>query len=86
MYTDIGETLRNLETHIVEHQTTSHNSEPARHLAEHPNHSFVWKVLFPARGYWKRKIIEAFMIQQTTPSLNKQAAHFITKLFPKGIT
>ena len=38
--TYIGETMRNLETRIAEH-----DSEPAKHLKHHPNHSITWKKL-----------------------------------------
>ena len=48
---------QNFETRIAEHNDLSHNSEPATHLKHFPSHAFSWKVLFPAHGYVKWKIV-----------------------------
>ena len=77
--------MRNFQTRIAEHCDPSYNSEPARHLKNYPSQTFSWKVLFPAPGYIKRKIIEGLFIKQKTP-LNKQVNCFIAQLFPTGIT
>jgi hypothetical protein len=82
----IGETLRNLEVRIAEHEDTSHNSEPARHIRENPNHTFHWSVLFKSQRDKQRKIMEAFYIKQLNPPLNKQCKHYSVLLFPEGIT
>ena len=36
--------------------------------------------------FYKRRIIEGLMIQQWSPSLNKQVHSYVAKLFPSGIT
>ena len=77
----VGETVR-----ITEHSNICHTSEPARHLSENPNHSFQWRVLCSARSYFKRKIIEGLIIQQRSPTLNKQVNCYVAQLFPSGIT
>ncbi|XP_078352784.1 uncharacterized protein LOC144637595 [Oculina patagonica] len=81
----VGETMRNLEVRITEHSNICHTSETARHLLENPSHSFQWKVLCSARSYFKRKIIEGLIIQQKSPTLNKQVNGYVVQLFPSGI-
>ena len=39
--TYIGETSRNLKTRTTQHENPRHNSEPAKHLKECPNHKFI---------------------------------------------
>ena len=39
-----------------------------------------------AQTFPKRRIIEGLMIQQWSPSLNKQVHCYVAKLFPSGIT
>ena len=68
----VGETMRSFEVRITEHSNICHTLEPARHLLENPSHSFQWRVLCSARYYFKRKIIEGLIIQQRSPTLNKQ--------------
>ena len=82
----VGETMRNFEVRITEHSNICHTSEPARHLLENPSHSFQWRVLCSARSYFKRKIIEGLIIQQRSPTLNKQVNCYVAQLFPSGIT
>ena len=73
MYSNyIGETKRNVEVRIDEHSNPCNDSEPARHLRENPSHSFSWRILCTAQYFYKRRIIEGLMIQQCSPSLNKQ--------------
>ena len=55
-------------------------------LKSYKNHSFQWRVLCSARSYFKRKIIEGLIIQQRSPTLNKQVNCYVAQLFPSGIT
>lgn len=82
----IGETSRNLETRIAEHENVRHNSEPARHLKQFPHHSFTWMKLQVEHFYTKRLIAEGLLIKQKNPTLNKQVKCFNCNLFPLGIT
>ena len=81
-----GETMRNFEVRITEHSNICHTSEPARHLLENPSHSFQWRVLCSARSYFKRKIIEGLIIQQRSPTLNKQVNCYVAQLFPNNLS
>ena len=47
--------------------------------------TFQWKIIFKARGYFKRKIAEGLLIQIHKSFLNKQVECYISKLFPKGV-
>ena len=82
----IGETRRNVEVRINEHSNPSNDSEPARHLHENPTHSFSWRILCTAQSFHKCRIIKGLIIQQWSPSLNKQVHSYIAKLLPQGIT
>ena len=42
-----GETKRNVVTRWNEHENPNKDSEPAKHLFQHPDHDFQWKVLMP---------------------------------------
>ena len=46
--TYIGETIRNVEEAWSEHDSTDNKSEPAKHLADNEEHSFLWSILFAA--------------------------------------
>ena len=81
-----GDTMRNVEVRIHEHSNPCNDSETARHLRENPSHSFSWRILCTARSFHKRRIIEGLMIQQLSPSLNKQVHSHVAKLFSSGIT
>ena len=82
----VGETMRNFEVRITENSNICHTSEPARHLLEDPCRSFQWRVRCSARSYFKRKIIEGLIIQQRSPTLNRQVNCYVAQLFPLGIT
>ena len=82
----VGETSRNLEERIREHEDITRFSEPARHLALNPSHSFSWKAIAPAFSWTFRRIIESLLIAKFRPNLNKQVQAFSLSLFPSGIT
>ena len=49
------------------------DSEPAKHLFQHPDRVFQWKVLMSATmNNRKRKNLEAFVIAVKHPTLNEQ--------------
>ena len=78
--------MRNVEVPTAEHNDPTRNSEPAHHLKQNKSHKFSWKVIYPDRKFFKRKILEGLFIQLKHPSLNKQVNCYIAKLFPAGIT
>ena len=84
--TYIGETMRNVEVQIDEHSNPSNDSEPARHLRENSSHNFCWQILCTAKSFHKRRINVGLMLQQWSPSLNKEVHSFIVKLSQSGIT
>ena len=71
----IGETMRNVQVRNDEHSNPCNDSEPTHHLSENLSHSFSWQILRTAQSFGKRSIIEGLMVQQWSPSLNKQV-HF----------
>ena len=56
----------------AEHDNPLHNSQPARHLASHPSHSYTWNILHKEKSLFKGKTIEGLLIAREQPSLNKQ--------------
>ena len=71
--TYIGETRRNVELRWEEHENTSKDSKPAKHLKENLGHKFFWKILFAApEDKQIQKILEASEIMLKRPSLNEQ--------------
>ena len=65
----IGETSRNLKARTDEHEDTSKQSEPARHLAAHPYHIFFWKPILSVHPWKRRSITEALLIAKHRPAL-----------------
>ena len=63
--------MRNFQVRIAEHNDPKQNYEAARHIKQHTTHTFHWKILFKAYGYFKCKIAEGFLIQIHKPSSNK---------------
>ena len=41
----IGKTKKNVITHWNDHENLNKHSEPTKHLFQHPDHVFQWKVL-----------------------------------------
>ena len=70
--TYIGETRRNVELRWEEHENTSKDSEPAKHLKENLSHKFSWKILFAApENKGVRKILQASEIALKRPRCEK---------------
>ena len=63
-----------------------HNSEPARHQSQNPNHKFKWSIVCSEQTIFRQKIIEELLIVCEKPTLNKQVHCFIAKRFPSGVT
>ena len=83
----VGETIRNSVTRWKEHEDVKGDSEPAKHLYEDPDHSFVWKILSNAPKRKKdRKYLEANLISIKKPVLNNQVKSKTLSLFRNGIT
>ena len=82
----VGESARNFSIRQAEHEDTEKLSEPARHSAANPGHTFQWKILALASSWIFRRTLEAIFIAKLTPNLNKQVHSFHLILFPNGIT
>ena len=63
----IGETMSNEEVRTAEHNDTTLNSEPARHLKQNKSHKFSWRLIYQARKLFKHKILEGLFIKKKTP-------------------
>ena len=85
--TYIGETIRNVEERWSEHNSADNKSEPAKHLADNKEHSFLWSILLAApKDGRTRKNLEAFFIAKLKPSLNRQEDSNMLTLFRNGVT
>ena len=85
--TYIGETKRNVELRWAEHDNPKGNSEPAKHLAQNPTHSFNWNVLMNASQNPRvRKNLEASFVAVKKPDLNNQVDSKKLTLFRYGVT
>ena len=82
----VGESARNFSIRQAEHEDTRKFSEPARHSASHPGHTFQWKILAFASSWILRRTLETIFIAKLRPNLNKQVHSFHLILFPNGIT
>ena len=71
--TYIGKAIRNVEERWSEHNSADNKSEPAKHLADNEEHSFLWSILLDApKDGRTRKNLEAFFIAKLKPSVNRQ--------------
>ena len=85
--TYIGETDRNVKIRWEEHNKSTHNSEPAKHIKNNTTHKFEWEILTNAsKFYKKRKILENYYIVKYNPSLNDQNNFDYLNLFRWGVT
>ena len=83
----IGETKRNVITRWNKYEDQNQDSEPAKHLLQHPDHVFHRKVLTSAPiNTCKRKNLESFFITVKLPTLNKQKDSKKLILFRNGVT
>ena len=83
----IGETDRNSISRYNEHENIKKVSEPSKHLKEHTEHKFEWRIISKApKDKIKRKILEAYFIKTNDPSLNNQQENFKLSLFHNGVT
>ena len=65
----MGETRRNVELQWEEHENTSKDSEPGKHLKKNLNRKFSWKISFTAAENKRiRKIYEASEVVFKRPS------------------
>jgi len=70
-----------------EHDHPNGNSEPSKHITNHPDHLFTWKVICNASRFnSKRKILEAYIIMIKQPTLNNKLELPSINLFRNGIT
>ena len=85
--TYIGVTVRNVEERWSEHNSADNKSEPAKHLADNKEHSFLWSILLAApKDGRTRKTLDAFFIAKLKPFLNRQEDSNILTLFRNGVT
>ena len=83
----ICETKRNVVTCWNEHENSNKDSEPAKHLFQHPDHVFHWKVLISTpMNNRERKNLEAFYIAVRHPTFNEQKDSKKPTLFRNGVT
>ena len=83
----IGETKRNTLVRWSEHNNPRGKSEPAKHLAKNPAHTFTWQILLTApQNARMRKNLEASMVALNKPNLNNQVDSKKLTLFRYGVT
>ena len=83
----IGKTNRNTITRWSEHHNPTKDCEPVRHLKEHINHVFTWKILCHASKKTDiHRNLEAIFIALLKPSLNEEKNFERSILFRNGIT
>ena len=84
--TYIGETIRNVEERWSEHKSADNKSEPAKHLADNEEHSFLWSILLAAPKYVRtRKNLEAFSVAKFKPSPKRREDSNMLTLFRNGV-
>ena len=68
----VGESVRDVILRWTEHEDPNKQSETAKHFKYFLEHHCEWKVLTRALEHMrKRKILEAFLIKSTSPTLNE---------------
>ena len=78
---------RNVELGWEEHENTSKDSEPAKHLKKNLSHKFSWKILFVApENKGIHKILEVSEVVLKRPSLNEQIESKKLLLFRNSVT
>ena len=83
----IVETKRNAEIRWKEHENINKDSEPAKHLRNHPGHKFEWSIILNAPVNTKlRRFLEASEIALKKPTLNDQIDSSQLFLFRNGVT
>ena len=83
----VGETHRNVIVRWSEHNNPTYNSEPARHLKDNIAQSYSSTILSDApSNFLLRKILEAYYIAKSKPSLNEQVKSQKINLFVYGVT
>ena len=85
--TYIGKTIRNVEERWSQHNYSVNKSEPAKHIADNKEYSFLWSILLAAlKDGRTRKNLETFFIDKLKPSLNRQEDSNMLTLFRNGET
>ena len=85
--TYIGKTIRNVEEGWSQHNCSDDKSEPAKHIADNKEYSFLWSILLAAlKDGRTRKNLETFFIAKLKPSLNRQEDSNMLTLFRNGET
>ena len=78
--------IRNTEKRWSEHNHSTKNSEPARHLKSNCEHSFGWKILCNAsKNKSIRKKLEALFIGWLKTSLNNKQENFECKWYHSDV-
>ena len=85
--TYIGKNIRNVEERCSEHNSPDNKSEPAKHIADNKEYSFLWSILLAAlKDGRTSKNLETFFIAKLKPSLNRQEDSNMLTLFRNGVT
>ena len=85
--TYIGKNIRNVEERCSEHNSPDNKSEPAKHIADNKEYSFLWSILLAAlKDGRTRKNLGAFFIDKLKPSLNRQENSNMLALVRNGVT
>ena len=84
--TYIGETIRNVEERWSEHNSADNKWEPAKHLADNDEDSFLWSILLVApKDGRTHKNLEVFFIAKLKPYLNRQEDSNMLTLFRNSV-
>ena len=75
-----------VEERWSEHNSADNKSEPAKHLANNEERSFLWSILLAApKDGRTRKNLETFFIARLKPSLNRQEDSNMLILFRNSV-